>query len=656
VTTRVRTLKDLLWALALAGLVAGVFRLWFGLGATTNLSDAVPWGLWKILNMVAGVAISTSGFTVGFLVYVLGLERFRPLMKPAILVAFLGYGCSCLALLFDIGLPQRFWHPIVMWNEHSFLFEVFWCVLLYFTVTAIELAPVVFEKLKARKVSSFLHQVAFWVVVVGISLSSLHHSSLGSLFLVTPRRLHPLWYSPQLPLLFILSAMGAGMMFLVLVRYVHALLYDPEAVFGPSDLERQLLRVRGGKEGDQGPTPAGRDVPTLRGLASIATGVLGAYLLVLLYHLVAGGAWRPLLAGTWESWLFGLETLLIGVVPGLLVWLPGARGSPRALFLAALSASGGLALNRVDVGIFGYFRDAGAVYVPSVTEWALSLGVVAAAGLVFLAFVEVFPIFQEGWEERRKAARLSCDAFDSFTRVWVRALSGGPERITLIAVVVVPVAWAAMYPPFGTPSAQAVQPASGLDVTRATLLIDGDRNGVRTDFPHAEHQERLGGDTACVRCHHLAAPGDQTTPCSRCHRRLLRPTLIFDHRQHQRRVAEREELAGLVPENLSCAVCHTRGPAKTAETAQPCSECHREEPGWATLAEGVDPTRSPGYAEAMHGTCVECHETEATERSEPALAECATCHRSLEAARTGSRSAEARLGTALPVASSGGGR
>ena len=93
----------------------------------------MPWGLWKILNMVAGVALATGGFTVGFLVYVLKLERFRPLVKPAILIAFLGYGSSVFALILDIGLPHRIWHPLVMWNEHSFLFEVAWCVMLYFT-------------------------------------------------------------------------------------------------------------------------------------------------------------------------------------------------------------------------------------------------------------------------------------------------------------------------------------------------------------------------------------------------------------------------------------------------------------------------------------------------------------------------------------------
>ena len=200
-----RHVKDLLWIVALAGLVAAVFRLWFGLGATTNLSDAMPWGLWKVFNMVGGVALSTSGFTVGLLVYVLRLERFRPYLKPAILVAFLGYGCSCTALLFDIGLPQRFWHPIFMWNMHSFLFEVFWCVLLYFTVTAIELLPVIIERFRTEKIVRWLHRIAFGVVVVGISLSSLHHSSLGSLFLVTPLRLHSLWYSSLLPVFFKLN-------------------------------------------------------------------------------------------------------------------------------------------------------------------------------------------------------------------------------------------------------------------------------------------------------------------------------------------------------------------------------------------------------------------------------------------------------------------
>jgi Ni/Fe-hydrogenase subunit HybB-like protein len=384
-TNRLRATKDVLWIIALAGLVAAVFRLWFGLGATTNLSDAVPWGLWKVLNMIGGVALSTSGFTVGFLVYILRLKQFQPFMKPAILIAFLGYGCSCTALLFDIGLPQRFWHPIFMWNINSFLFEVFWCVLLYFTVTAIELAPVIFERFRAEKVARILHRIAFVVVVIGISLSSLHHSSLGSLFLVTPQRLHPLWYSPWLPLLFIVSAMGAGLMVVVLAKVLWARWYEPASIFGPHvDLPVPLVGLTNGattavlSRGPEGP-----EMPRIRSLATIAAAILSVYFVLKVADLFLHGGWEPLLAGTWESWLYAVELALTAILPILLMILPWSRYSPAGVGVAAASAALGLALNRLDVGIFGYVRDAGTLYFPSLIEWAVSLGVVAAAGLVF---------------------------------------------------------------------------------------------------------------------------------------------------------------------------------------------------------------------------------------------------------------------------------
>ncbi|MCG6956577.1 MAG: polysulfide reductase NrfD [Gemmatimonadetes bacterium] len=626
--TRVRMLKDVLWALALAGFVAGVFRLWFGLGATTNLSDAVPWGLWKILNMVAGVAISTSGFSMGFLVYVLGLERYRPLMKPAILVAFLGYGCSCLALLFDIGLPWRFWHPFLMWNEHSFLFEVFWCVTLYFTVTAIELAPTVFEKLKAEKATRLLHRITFWVVIVGISLSSLHHSSLGSLFLVTPQRLHPLWYSALLPLLFILSAMGGGLMFLVLVRILHAHWYDRKAVFGPTQLERELILVRSRSLADSvNAREVGRDMPMLTGVARVATGILSLYLALEIYHLGHAEAWSALLAGTWESWLFGTELLITAVIPILLVWLPAFRSSPTALTVAALSASAGLLLNRVDVGIFGYFRSAGEVYFPSLAEWALSLGVVAAAALVFLAFVEHAAVFSPppGTNAVRRGVDVS---FDSLSRVWHTALSSGPERTTLIAVLVVPLAWACMYPPYSSTHPAEVREASRMDVTGERLRLDGDRGGVLTEFPHAACQKRLGSDSSCVSCHHMSLPGDTTTPCARCHRHMTEETLIFDHAYHIQAVADSLGLEGARGSNQTCVSCHAAESARTTATAKACVECHGE---WTKVyAEGSkDLARATSYLEAMHGTCLACHEDEAEKRNRPELRECSTCHTSL---------------------------
>ena len=299
---KIRIIKDILWFFVFWALIIAVFRMWFGLGATTNLSDEMPWGLWKILNMIAGVALSTCGFTIGFLAYVLNIEKFKPLVRPAILIAFLGYGSSCMALMFDIGLPQRFWHPFVMWNEHSFLFEVFWCVIIYFTVTFIEMVPNILERFKAKKLVHFLHKISIGVVILGISLSSLHHSSLGSLFLTTPLRLHELWYTSLIPWMFIVSAMGCGMMFLILVKLFYARFYDPESVFG-NDIayKTQMTCALDSEFGKKIPRIFGKDMPMLSSLAVIASSILGVYLVLKVYDLFASGSINALAAGTWRA-------------------------------------------------------------------------------------------------------------------------------------------------------------------------------------------------------------------------------------------------------------------------------------------------------------------------------------------------------------------
>ena len=625
VLDRSRLLKDVLWTLALCGAVAIAFRLWFGLGATTNLSDRVPWGLWKILNMVAGVALSTGGFTVGFLVYVLGLERFRPLVKPAILVAFLGYGSSVFALMLDIGLPHRIWHPIVMWNERSFLFEVAWCVMLYFTVTIIELGPTLLDCARFRRVSRFLHRIAFGVVVIGISLSTLHHSSLGSLFLVTPERLHPLWFTPRLPWLFILSAMGAGLMVVILARFLYAGLYDPASVFGPAAGARR----RGVCAIADAPTarPGGPDLPMLQHLASVAAGVLGLYLVVKLVDLWVTGAVDALTAWSWESYLYVGETVTLAIIPVVLVAVPRARRSPLGLGAAASAAAVGLVWNRLDVGIFGYFRDAGVVYFPSTAEWALSLGVIAAAGLVFLYASEYLPIFDQIWRQRETVRGRFVPVFDRLSGVWSPVLAAGLHRTTLIAVVAVPLTWVALYPAYH-PRTQpaAVEPPLALDAARTSLKIDGDRNALAVTFPHADHQRRLGGKDSCANCHHLSLPTDHATPCSRCHRRMEQPTDLFDHTAHAGWVAAKEHLQDA---NGACVHCHDPGRPKTARTAKACLECHRTDMRPSREPSGgYDLATAISYRAALHQTCIGCHRARADEVGRPKLGDCSTCHAS----------------------------
>jgi len=628
---KTRTLKDILWFFIFFGFIAGIFRFWFGLGETTNLTDAVPWGLWKVFNMIAGVALSTCGFSLGFLVYVLKIEKFKPLIKPAILIAFLGYGSSCLALLFDIGLPHRFWHPFFLWNEHSFLFEVFWCVILYFTVTFIELIPNILERFKAEKIIRIFHKIAVGVVIVGISLSSLHHSSLGSLFLVTPQRLHPLWYSPLLPWFFFISAAGCGIMFLILIKILYSKWFDPQSVFGTLSANNQLVLCSLNGNKNNRPTPVyGEEIPMLRSLSIIAVSLLAVYLLLKIYDLIISNTYAVFLSGSWESWLFGIELLFTTVIPILLIASKRFRNSPSGLATAAFFASFGLVLNRMNVGIFGYFRDAGTIYFPSLAEWSLSIGVIAAAALIFIFIVENFPIFSKYWKDYTISPGQFKATFDSISHVWKTALSSGLPRITLMGVFILPIAFVLMYPPYNKTKTMNISSTKGLDITRSVLVIDGNHTGMSTQFPHLEHQNRLGKDKSCINCHHLSLPKDQSTPCSQCHRYMIQKTKIFEHTSHTNWVAKSEQMQGLYPQNHTCTICHLPETAKTARTAKACIDCHKQD---MKIAPGSSLSKffiyADGFMDAMHKRCITCHTDQKSLVNKLYLNECSNCHRSL---------------------------
>ncbi len=622
--------KDALGAVALLGFVAIVLRLLFGLGASTALSDAMPWGLWKILNMVAGVALATGGFTLACAVYVLGLEKYRPLLRPAILVAFLGYGSSCFALFLDIGLPHRIWHPIVHWNHHSFLFEVAWCVMLYFTVTAIEMAPVILEKFPYPRLVHWLHRGTIPVVITGITLSTLHHSSLGSLFLVTPSRLHELWYTSWLPVLFFVSAVGGGMMSVVLATHVYG-----------------WLKNRAPK----------REV--LSGIAVAAAGALALLVLLKIVDVARRDAWGAVVDGSPESLLFAVEVLVGAVLPCVLVAIPTVRRSAAGLVTASSCAVGGLVLNRLNVGIFGYLGSAGIFYVPSLPEWALSLGILSAAGLLFVLISERFDVFE------------SALAPEPETLVCVSFSSGGPQPLwqmlsrrrlshaTLLPVIVIPLGallfWddaARGYPLQDSP----VVPPMAMDAHRASLRIDGDADGDYVVFDHARHQNDLGGDDSCRRCHHVFLPGDPHTPCYRCHTDMRRSRSIFDHDLHALRIGHRltESLATDLSkqpttavaasvrsagpsaaisrphsarlENLSCSECHASGRPRSATTAKACTMCHGQDMGLVGQESESFTPRAIGYVDALHGKCIRCHEKEGPPRGKAQMAECQTCH------------------------------
>src|SRR6266536_2124421 len=205
------TWRAIFAAIMASGLYATYLRIFYGLGGSTNLSDQFPWGLWIAFDVMCGVGLASGGFTLVAIVHIFNIEKYKPVLRPAILTAFLGYVLVVVGLMFDLGRPDRLWHPLVMWNPRSVMFEVAWCVTLYTTVLFLEFLPMVFERFGWRRPLEWIHKISVPLMILGVLLSTLHQSSLGSLFLIVPEKLYPLWYSPILPLLFWVSAIAVGL-------------------------------------------------------------------------------------------------------------------------------------------------------------------------------------------------------------------------------------------------------------------------------------------------------------------------------------------------------------------------------------------------------------------------------------------------------------
>jgi len=197
-------------SLVIIGLVSIILRYVYGLGATTNLSDGRAWGFWISFDLYCGVALAAGGFTLAGWVYVFKKDKYHAVARPAVLTAFLGYTLVILALLVDLGEPWYIWRAIFNWNIHSPMFEVAMCVMTYTCVLALELSPAIFEKFNWHVPLRIIRTIQIPLVIAGVVLSTLHQSSLGSMLLMMPTTLHPLWYTPILPIMFLISAIAVG--------------------------------------------------------------------------------------------------------------------------------------------------------------------------------------------------------------------------------------------------------------------------------------------------------------------------------------------------------------------------------------------------------------------------------------------------------------
>ena len=350
----------------LSGAVAILARLILGLGRTTNLSDSTAWGLWIGFDVMCGVALAAGGFVMAGSVYVFGREKYRPMLRPAILTAFLGYLLVVFGLILDLGQPWRIWHPIVMFNTRSVLLEVAWCVILYLTILTLEMSPVALERFKLKRPLAIIHKLTPFIVLAGIILSTLHQSSLGSLFLIVPEKVYPLWYSPLLPVFFFVSAVAVGMGMIIL----------------ESSLSSKYLH-------------RGLELELLSDVGWAAVFVLALYVTLRFADLAVRGALPLAFTPNFPAFLFWLEIGLGAIVPMLMLTRRSVRFSAKGLFRCGALIVFGVVMYRLNLSIFSFWQYSGNIYIPSLAEILVSVTLVSVGVVAFGVISKFFPIFSD---------------------------------------------------------------------------------------------------------------------------------------------------------------------------------------------------------------------------------------------------------------------
>jgi Ni/Fe-hydrogenase subunit HybB-like protein len=354
--------RIILYIIVALGIIAGVARLILGLGATTNLSDAYPWGLWISFDILSGVALAGGGFTMAAAIYIFNLKKFEPLLRPAKLSAFLGYLMFIVGLFFDLGQPWRIWHPMVMWNPHSVLFEVSWCVMLYTTVLGVDVFIMALERWEKHEWVGFFRNIYIVLVVAGVILSTLHQSSLGALYLLLPEKMTDLWASPAIGPLFFTSAVIGGMSVVTLESLISSWAYGRK--------------------------------PEVKLLASFTKG-LGIALLIYFAMKVTDLYARG--ASVWVDdaphFFFYLELFGTVALPAILLTFAEVRNSVRGLYWASGLAAFGVVLNRFNVSLTSYGGYRTFSYFPSFIEIIITLALLAAGILIFDWGTRYLPVY-----------------------------------------------------------------------------------------------------------------------------------------------------------------------------------------------------------------------------------------------------------------------
>jgi Ni/Fe-hydrogenase subunit HybB-like protein len=354
----------------LTGVVILVYRFIYGLGSVTNLSQETPWGLWMGFDVVTGVALAGGAYVITFVVYVMKVDKYQAIVRITVLNGFLAYAFYGAALLFDLGRPWNGPNPYIgnSFGFSSVLFLICWHFLLYMVAEFVEFSPVIAEWLHLEKARKFLKSLTLVTVVLGITLSILHQSGLGALFLMAKPKIHPLWWSSFIPILFFVSSIYAGLAMIIVEGTIS------HKVF------RKLIEPKSHHSFDE----------MIFGLAKGAAIVMFVYYFFKALLFIHDKQWAMINDG-WGYWYL-LEVIGFVLVPALMFAFGFKHRSLNIIKVAAVMALLGIVLNRLNVSVFAFNWYADVRYFPSWQEIVVTLMVIFAELWVFRWFVTRMPV------------------------------------------------------------------------------------------------------------------------------------------------------------------------------------------------------------------------------------------------------------------------
>lgn len=358
----------------LIGIPVMAYRIIYGLGSSTNLTDNNPWGIWIGFDMMTGVALAAGGFVIGTAVHLFGMKEYRPLVRPAILTGFLGYLFAVIGLLFDLGRYYRLPYPMVVsLGVGSILFLVAWHVALYLTTQFVEWCPAIFEWLNMKKFRKFFVSLTIGATVFGVILSTLHQSALGSLFLLMPSKLHPLWYSSYIPVFFFVSAIIAGISMVIVESMLSHRVFKeqvPKMAMDHAQFDRITI-----------------------GLGKAASALLITYFCLKLIGVTHGNNWDLINTKYGYWWL--VEVVGFVLIPAFLYAIGVRNENAKLIRVTSVITVIGIALNRVNQSMICFNWNIEEQYIPHWMEFTITITIITIGLLTFRWIINRMPILYD---------------------------------------------------------------------------------------------------------------------------------------------------------------------------------------------------------------------------------------------------------------------